>query len=215
MRASELDTEVRARLAGQILTALERAAPGSAAELRGSLAEGRADAYSDIDLLWEVPDELFQAAVGNIYTTLANVHPIAALRSAIDYQRSDRRRLIFVEFEGLPLFWRVDIDILAASVQRDFNYDTDNPAARGDDWSLTHSALMNAVATIKALLRGQDETAGQLLRRAYERVGLAKPEGEPRELVLMLVRSIETMDPAQARLAGRIIELHREVFGET
>ena len=120
--------------------------------MRGSLADERADAYSDIDVFWEVPDELFQESVIRIADILSEVHPVESLRLDSDFQNSDRRRLIFIQFEGLPLFWRVDIDILAQSVHRDFEYDLHNPAARGDNWSRTHSALMNTIAAIKALL---------------------------------------------------------------
>jgi hypothetical protein len=213
MRQLNLDTNIRAKLAQSILAALEMAALGSVAELRGSLAEGRADPYSDIDIFWEIPDELFQPCVDEIASTLAKVNKIASLRSAPEYQHSDRRRLIFVDFEGIPLFWRADIDILARSVCRDFEYDLHNEAARGNDWSLTHSALMNAVAAIKALLRNQDETAGQLLNRAFERIGLATPEGNSQELVLELSERVAERDPALWGLARRISELHQEVFG--
>jgi hypothetical protein len=214
MKQLDLDTNIRAALAQGILAALEKAAPGSVAELRGSLAEGRADPYSDIDVFWEIPDELFRSSVDEIAASLANVHKIASLRSAPEYQHSDRRRLLFVEFEGIPLFWRVDIDILARSVHRDFEYDLHNEAARGNGWSFTHSALMNALAAIKALLRHQDETAKQLLGRAFERVGLATPEGNPQELILVLCRSIAEMDSTQKELARRITELHQQVYGD-
>jgi predicted nucleotidyltransferase len=214
MRQLDLDTNIRAKLAQSILATLEKVAQGSVAQLRGSLAEGRADPYSDIDVFWEIPDELFQTSVDEIAATLGNVRKVINIRSAPEFQRSDGRRLIFVEYENIPLFWRVDIDIFTRSVHRDYEYDLHNEAARGNDWSLAHSALMNAVAAIKAILRHQDETATQLLRRGYERVGLATPAGNSPELILVLIRSIAEMDPAQSELAQRITELHQEVFGQ-
>jgi hypothetical protein len=213
MKQPDLDTNIRAALAQRILTTLANAAPGSNAQLRGSLAEERADAYSDIDVFWEVPDELFQACIAGIAAILTNAHPIASLRSAPDFQNSDRRRLIYVQFEGLPLFWRADIDIFARSVQRDLEYDLHNEAAKGNDWSLTHSALMNVIAAVKALLRHKEDMAAQLLMRGFERVGLATPEGSSQDLILELNRSIAEMDPAQLDLANRITELHQQVFG--
>jgi hypothetical protein len=45
-----LETDERMRLVADLLTELAAAIPGSAALLRGSLAEARADPYSDIAL---------------------------------------------------------------------------------------------------------------------------------------------------------------------
>ncbi len=209
-----LDPEKRAALARRILTALESGAPGSTAQLRGSLAEGRADLYSDIDLLWQVPDDLFQASVDRLKEILENMQPVESLRSAPEFQRSDKRRLIFVQFEGAPLFWRVDLDIFAQSIRGDYEYDQHNEAARGDNWSLTHSSLMNAVAAVKALLRNKEEEAKQLLIRGFERAGLAIPEASLQEQIMMLAESIAAMDSTQTGLARRVVELHRKVFGQ-
>jgi predicted nucleotidyltransferase len=206
---------VRTSLAERVLQALRAAIEGSAAELRGSLAEGRADAWSDIDLVWEVPDERFEAAAACIGDALNRVNPVESLRSAPEFQRSDKRRLLFVQFEGLPLFWRVDIDLFAQSIQRNHTYDRDNEAAWGSDWSLTHSALMNATAAIKALLRGQEEVARGLLERGFARVGLRVPAGTSQELILALAQDVPEMDPAVAGLAHRIEAFHRAAFGST
>ena len=213
MKQLDLNTSIRAALAHRILSALENATPNSTAQLRGSLAEERADAYSDIDVFWEVPDELFQKSIDGIAAVLANAHRIASIRSAPEFQNSDRRRLIFVQFEDMPLFWRADIDIFARSVHQDLAYDLHNEAAKGDNWSLTHSALMNAVAAVKALLRHEEDTAEQLLIRGFERVGLVTPEGSSDELILELNRSIAEMDSTQVALTHRITELHQQVFG--
>jgi putative hydrolase of the HAD superfamily len=209
-----LDVEVRAALVQRILATLESAAPGSTAQLRGSLAGRGGDAYSDIDVFWEVPDGLFQASVDRIAEILSQAHPVESLRSAPEFQKSDRRRLIFAQFEGMPLFWRADIDVFARSVERDPAYDRDNDAARGDDWSLTHSALMNGIAAVKALLRGREETARQLLVRGFERVGLDIPAESPRGMILELAESVAAMDPTKAGLADRIVALHQQAFAQ-
>jgi predicted nucleotidyltransferase len=208
-----LDTQIRDALAQRILTSLENAAQGSTAQLRGSLADGDADAYSDIDVLWEVPDDLFQVSVDRIAGILSEAHPVESLRSAPDFQNSDKRRLFFVQFQDIPLFWRADIDVFARSVQRDSQYDVNNEAAKGNDWSLTHSALMNAIAAVKALLRHEEDTARQLLFRGFKRVGLVILEGDPQELILKLAEGVAAMDSTQAELARRIVELHRQAFG--
>ena len=162
-----LETEERARHVADLLTELVAAAiPGSMALPRGSLTEGRADSYSDIDLLWDVPDADFSVAIAELPVTLSHVRPVASLRFDPDFQHSARRRLAFIRFAGVPLFWRVDLDIFAHSVDRDPDYDRDNPSARGTCWSFAESSLANAIAAIKALHRGRDVEAAKRLARA-------------------------------------------------
>jgi hypothetical protein len=209
-----LDTEIRDSLTQRIIAALVSAARGSTAGLRGSLAAGNADAYSDIDILWEIPDHLFQVSIDRIGAILSAVHPVESLRSAPEFQNSDKRRLFFVQFQDIPLFWRADIDVFAQSAHRDFQYDVNNQAARGDDWSLTHSALMNAIAAVKALLRHEEDKARQLLVRGFERVGLIIPAGDSQELILKLAEGVAALDATRADLARRIVELHRHAFGQ-
>ena len=213
MKQLNLDTEIRAALIQRILTTLESTTQGSTAQLRGSLAAENADTYSDIDIFWEVPDDLFQESVDHIRDALSASQPIESLRSAPDFQNSDKRRLFFVQFQDMPLFWRADIDVIALSVQRDFQYDVNNEAARGNDWSLTHSALMNAIAAVKALLRNEEDIAEQLLARGFERVGLSIPEGNLQELILKLTKGVAAMDSSKTGFARRVVELHRDAFG--
>jgi predicted nucleotidyltransferase len=209
-----LDTTVRSSVARRILSGLTAGTAASTAQLRGSLAGGTADPYSDIDVLWEVPDETFDLSVTRLPEIVTAVGPVAYIRSDPAFQRSAKRRLIFVQLEDLPLFWRVDLDVFAQSIERDYTYDVDNPRARGDDWSLTHSALMNAIASVKALLRNRDQVAEQLLFRGFHRVGLAAPQAAPQAMILELVQEISAMDPSIATLADQIVDLHRWAFGE-
>jgi hypothetical protein len=208
----DLDTKLRTRLADRILGCLEESAPGSEALLRGSLEVDTADQYSDIDVLWEVPDSDFQRCVASLEETLFRVCPIASLRSVPDFQNSEKRRLIFVRFEGIPLFWRLDLDIFAQSIHRDPAYDLGNSKARGSEWSLSESALMNVVAAVKAHLRGKGEEARQLLVRAYRRVGSDFPDLELRELMLKLATEVSIMDPKVVALAEDIRKLVLEAF---
>jgi len=208
----DLDTRRRTGLVDRILVCLEEAAPGSHALLRGSLAANTADQYSDIDVLWEVPDSDFQRCVASLEQNLSRVHPVASLRSVPDFQNSEKRRLIFVRFESIPLFWRLDLDIFAQSIHRDPEYDLNNPNARGSEWSLTESALMNGVAAVKAHLRGKDAEAKQLLVRAYTRVELDFPDLELGELILELADEIRIIDPKLSSLAQDIRKLVVETF---
>ena len=210
--ALNLNPREREELAERVVEQLQAGIPGAVAELRGSLAEGSADAYSDIDVLWEVPDEGFAQAVDSAESILASVRPLAGFRTDIEYENSDRRRVLFARFEGVPLFWRLDIDLFAASVQRDPSYDSDNSLARGEHFSRTNSALMNAIAAIKAMLRGDEATAAGLVSRGFERVSLPVPEGSTDQQLLKLVDDIYEADDAVALLAAEIKVLYREAF---
>jgi predicted nucleotidyltransferase len=204
----------RQQLARLTMAALESQCPGSRVGLRGSLAMGKADRYSDIDLCWVVPDTQFDRGIAHLGETLATVGPVASFRSDREFQRSTKRRLIFVRFTDVPLFWRVDLEVFAESVADDPDFDVDNPDARGDEWSSTDSALMNALATIKAVRRGQPEVARGLLERGYARVGLTRDSDLGwREQIFGLTSGIGALDPSVAELAEEIEALVRTELG--
>lgn len=209
-----LDVTLRQHLAERTMTQLQSAFPSSEAQLRGSLAESRSDPYSDIDLLWDVPDAQFATALAELPEILNRVHPLASLRFDPDFQRSVKRRLVFIRFAGVPLFWRVDLDMLATSASRDLDVDRGNPAARGTDWSLTESALMNAIAAIKAYRRGRENEAAGLLERAEDRVGVTRNPCDVQPRITQLVAAIVRQDPTQQPLADEIARLVQETFSE-
>ncbi|MFJ5722749.1 nucleotidyltransferase domain-containing protein [Streptomyces sp. NPDC093149] len=168
--ADDLDPARRDAFAQALLHALATHCPGSRAELKGSLARGTADAYSDIDLVWTVPDDRFDACVAAAVEVLEAVRPLDSLRTDPELRNSRERRLLFAAFRGLPLFWRVDLEIGVASVARPAGHDRDGLTTDDDDWSRPASALANAVAATKAVLRGQPQTARDLLERGYRRI---------------------------------------------
>ncbi|MFE9062041.1 hypothetical protein [Streptomyces violaceusniger] len=163
----------RAALAAEVCIALQRCCPGSAAELTGSLASGAADAFSDIDIAWVVPDARFPACLARVVGALGEVQPVDGVRIDPDFHHSDRRRLLFVRFAGVPLFWRLDLDVRTASVADDPRYDAGNPAARAreGEWSRPASALANAIGVVKAVARKRDTEARGLLDRGFARIG--------------------------------------------
>jgi predicted nucleotidyltransferase len=205
-----LEVDERARLVAGLLGELVMAVPGSTAILRGSLAEGRADRYSDIDLLWDVPDAAFSTSIAELPVTLERVRPVASLRFDPDFQHSAKRRLAFIRFAGVPLFWRVDLDVFARSVGRDPDYDRANPSARGTSWSIAESSLANAIAAIKAQRRGHESEAAALLARAEARLGVAPPQVDLQRRIGLLVDAAAANDPALAALAADIRRLLKE-----
>ncbi len=120
--------------------------------------------------------------------------------------RSDRRRLVFIRLAGVPLFWRVDLDVRARSVALDDSYDDGNPAARDDTgWSRPASALENAVAAIKSAVRGRTEVTSGLLSRGYERVGLVPPpDTSLTGLISGLAESCARLAQGLASMAGEV-----------
>ncbi|MFJ6573076.1 hypothetical protein ACIQNU_37280 [Streptomyces sp. NPDC091292] len=207
----QLDAARRDALAEEFRRALGAYRPGCRAVPLGSLAAGTADAYSDIDLLWVVPDEIFGACVAGAADCLGQVLPVTSLRADPDLQRSAKHRLLFVTFTGLPLFWRLDLVVRAASVADDDRFDVGNPAARGDDWSPAASALANAVASVKAVCRDRPELAVGLLARGLHRVGAPdQVTGVWADDIARLTRAAVAADPATADLAHQVTRLTEE-----
>jgi hypothetical protein len=168
----DLRPERRHTFASKLLGNLEDWVPGSVAELRGAMGSGNADEYSDIDICWVVADDSFTEAIDTLGAALSRATAVLSLRADPEFARSARRRLVFARLYGIPLFWRVDIDIRARSVAADDLYDVGNPDARSDTgWSGPASAIEDAIAAIKAAARGQADAADGLLHRGFERIG--------------------------------------------
>jgi hypothetical protein len=196
----DLTEERRERVVRSMIVALEAAIDGSTFLLRGSLADGTADRYSDIDAVWIVPDGCLPGAVDRVSATLDTVRRVASAR--VDHSESrERQRLVLVTFADLPVFWRFDLAIQEVS----------GPGAligRGpapSEWSLPESALANAVAAIKALARGKTSVARGLLERGYQRVGETYERGASwRTDVARLAQLAGHADPSIAARADKV-----------
>ncbi len=208
----DLRPERRDKLAAELRVMFEALTPGSEARLRGSLATGTADRYSDIDLLWPVPDSDFSNALSAVPGVLASK---SSVRTSPDYARSDRRRLAFIRLAGFPLFWRIDLDIRARSIAREHDYDDNNPTARDTaGWSCPASAIENAIAAIKSTVRGQTDVTAGLLSRGYERIGLVLHQNEPVPAqVVRLADGCATLDTGLLRLAAEVREVAISLLG--
>ncbi len=198
-----LDPAVRAGVAREVLHALRRACPGSRAELRGSLAAGTADAFSDVDVAWVVPAARFGECVDRAGEVLARVRPAASLRSDPEFADATGRRLLFAAFAGLPLFWRLDLEVSAAQSATAPTV----PTVR-HPWPPAASALANGVAAAKALHRGRPDTARALLERAFPRVGVLdhRSAGAAADLAALCAAAI-AVDPAVAPTAAALLAL--------
>jgi predicted nucleotidyltransferase len=210
----KLEDAQRSELANAVVGSLSAAVRGSASGLRGSLARGTSDRFSDIDVFWELPDGEFHDAIDELPVTLSTAGSVDSIRSDPLLQNSDKRQLIYVQFADTPLFWRVDIEVFAESIERDSSYDLDNPNARGDDWSLTHSALMNGVAALKSLLRDDAQGAAESLSRAFDRVDLPVPDQSLWDQIDTLTEVVGRIDLDQADLVRRLQLHHRDALFE-
>jgi hypothetical protein len=160
----DLAPERRDRIVAGVRSALEDAVVASSFVLRGSLAEGTADRYSDIDAIWRVPDGRRQSALDALPEVLHSVARVFSVRVDPDSLAADSC-LVFVTFTDVPMFWR--LDLLIETVTGDL----DTPLEVATEWSLPESALANAVAAVRAVVRGRDDDATGLLDRGYPRVG--------------------------------------------
>jgi hypothetical protein len=205
----DLCPERRQRLAEGLLAVLEAWVPGSRARLRGSLAAGTADEYSDIELCWVVPDEGFAEAVDTAGAAVSRRLAVLSFRISPELARPRRRRLIFIRGCRVPLFWRIDLDIRAESVAADDQHDVGNPDARSDaGWSASASAIENAVAAIKAAARGQADTAADLVRRGYSRIELdADPSADLAESITSLAQACAVRESGLTTLAAEVSQV--------
>lgn len=160
-----------------------------------------------------MPDPWFATCAARATAVLDRVQPVAEVRSDPDFHHSDRRRLLLVRFEEVPLFWRLDLSVRAASVASDTDYDAGNPAARAgaDEWSRPASALANAIGAIKAVARHRPGDARDLLDRGFARIGENdRATGSWADDVTRLAHAAARHDPSLAELADRVAALAAE-----
>lgn len=173
--------------------ALADAVPASSVELRGSRAEGSADAFSDIDLEWHVGERGDEALLA-LPTALAGVGPVESLRLDPDTLPSGVRRLVFVRIAHWSLFQRIDLELTGSF--------GGPPPGWTRPWPLVESAVMNVVAATKAEHRGRGDVDG-LLQRAADRVGLGTLDGPTQDRMRRVLDAAVRADPRQADLAAR------------
>lgn len=193
----DLNPARRSAVVERLGQALFATAPTAKVAVRGSLANGTADHLSDIDLLMTVHGNDFERCLLEVPAAVARVEPVRLFRIDPETLRSPARRLIYVLFRELPLFWRLDLEVTADPPPRAAT-DSDVP------WSLPASALMNAVAAIKALARGDEATAAGLLERGFSRLDLPLGEGPLAKLVLDLAAACAEREPPIGDIAAEV-----------
>lgn len=213
----DLRPERRDQLTSKLLAALQGWIPGSIARLSGSLGAGTADDFSDIDICWVVPDQDFTEATDTLGAALSQCTAVLALRADPETARSAMRRVVFARLHGMPLFWRVDIDIRASSVAADDLHDAGNPDARNEaGWSAPASVIENAIAAIKAAARGQADAADGLLARGFKWIGHDPgPTAELADAISSLADACAARDPGLTRMAAEVRQVADHLLGST
>ncbi|WP_395658889.1 hypothetical protein [Nocardioides sp.] len=195
----------RDEAAALLLEVLGASCPTGAARLIGSMGvPGAADAWSDIDLRWTVGPEGAEDALRSLRPTLERVGTVESLR--VDPEPRADLRLVFVRFQGWPLWWRVDLEVHGQGLGS-----VDVPDA--DPWSPGESACMGVVVTLKTLARQRPADAEEQLAHAAARVGTTVVAGPWTVRVGSLLDEVAARSPGTADLVARTRRLAREVLG--
>ena len=133
--------------------------------------------------------------------TLDRIQPGRLFRIDPAAPASSYSRLVYVLFRDVPMFWRLDLEIIGRPP-------VPSPEAAPFEaaWSLPASALMNALAATKAAARGGDATANELLARAFERLGERLPALGTGERIRALASACKAHDPSLQDLADEVAE---------
>ena len=133
----------RGAAAALLLDVLAAACSAGEVCLIGSMAKPEEeDDFSDIDIRWTIPPGQASGQLQSLRQTLQRVGKVESLR--VDPDVRPDSRLVFVRFQGWPLWWRVDLEIHSAGLGSMGVQDS-------DPWSPHESACMGAIVTLKAL----------------------------------------------------------------
>lgn len=117
---------------------------------------------------------------------------------------------VALRFEGVSLFWRLDLELLAEPDRSSAALDDLEGPSDAAEWSWAESALANGVATAKAHLRGNtSDVEDQLLARAFPRLGQKPADTDLKARLLTLADKAAQADTALIDLANRFRNLVR------
>jgi len=202
----DLDPARRASVVGQLQQVLGDITPTAKVTVRGSLGSGAGDRLSDIDLMLSVDADDFEPCLLAIPAALERVRSVRLLRVDPATLNAVDRRLIFVLFRELPLFWRLDLEVSTSQ-------SSSTHALSDVPWSVPASALMNAIAAIKALVRCDEATATGLLERGFARIGVRSRPQPNSELIPVLAAACARQDPSIEDVAAEATAVCRALLG--
>ncbi len=148
--------EAAATLLEDVLAAAD---PAGDVRLIGSMSKpGEADAFSDIDLRWTLPPGQAAGQLHSLRATLQRVGAVESLR--VDPGVRPDWRLVFVRFQGWPLWWRVDLEVHSAGLGSLGVQDA-------DPWSSHEAACMGVVVTLRPGGRNHQDAAEDRWRQPW------------------------------------------------
>ena len=196
----------REEAAQRVVAALTAACPDGTVEVIGSLATpARSDRFSDIDLRWTIGPDRVASLLATLRSNLAAAGVVESLR--VDPDVRPDRLLVFVRYDGWPLWWRVDLELDAPGIGGT------GPVGDADAWSPYESACMGVLVTVKALARGHPEVAEELQLRCCSRIGASDVSGGWPTRLAAVLDLVERGDPTTRPLVARVRELARDVLG--
>lgn len=197
-----LRPELRAHFAAKLVANLKKISDVRDVQLRGSLARGTDDIYSDIDLSAIVNPGALDCCLGEIRPVLEAQGRLLSFRYDPEWRHHRERRVLFVAYANLPLFWRIDLDICTPLGE--------TAEAQGltevADWSFTESAIWNGVGALKAWARGNSVAAEEMLDRAFARANVTVAEGSVPQRIADLASAVMARDGQLAELALKLHE---------
>lgn len=198
----DLDTARRNEVIERLLATLLSTSGSAQVALVGSLGAASGDAYSDIDIVLTVDADDFGRCLAALPDALGAVQPIRLLRVDPETDALPDRRVVFALFKGLPLFWRLDLDVRASLGA------SGTPALSDLPWSLPVSALMNGIAAVKAVARNDLPLAARLLSRAFGRISVEAPTGVGlTEQIIQLARACAVAESSIIDIADEVVGL--------
>src|SRR4051812_10829077 len=155
---------------------------------------GADDQFSDIDVRWAIPPEQVVAQLQSLRTTLQRVGAVESLR--MDPEPRLDWRLVFVRFEGWPLWWRVDLEIHSPGIG--------SAGVPGvDEWSPYESACLGVVVTWRARARHPPEGGERLWSGARERAAAVDVTGDGGGRIGAPLEPLATNGPGPAAFWNR------------
>jgi len=182
----------------EVLATLRRLLDPSTVEFRGSFASGLIDDCSDVDVRALVHTELDQGFFERIADCLERRFGRSSIRYVPDQRRDPQAQNIRISFYDLPIFWRVDLDILSS---RPMEKKWPDPFP---SWSLSQSAFWNLVWAVKYAIRGKTrEQSDHYVACACEKLR-RQPITYSKSSVLEILAAIEACGETEAVFTDKL-----------
>lgn len=164
--------------------------------VRGSIAKGTFDEWSDVDIEAGVQRPLDNSLFSGLEELLHRAHGPALVRYDPDYRNMTTAQHVRFSFYELPVFWRVDL-LITSKLDTGRKYPDPFP-----HWAVGSSALMNVIWALKYHLRGRGDEADRYLKAACEKIG-HEPMRFGRDTSALILSKLEYREDVDAVLLSK------------